>query len=197
MSLYAAEWRSPLAWVFGAEGQGVRRALLDKAGLKIRDSDARCRRIAECRCRSRRFACSKPCAADWDDRLRGLQTTTAPSIGAVVVCAVATVDQRSLSSCRMVVEISRSTCSRNRASECLRGASSFRLRQSRSGSWAAGVLAASPRSRESGAGARAGWSGRTACCGAFPACRAGGRGRSPPESAGKLAAFRPNRIMAR
>ena len=36
LSLYAAEWQSPLAWVFGAEGQGVRRALLDKAGLKIR-----------------------------------------------------------------------------------------------------------------------------------------------------------------
>ena len=36
LSLYAAEWQSPLAWVFGAEGQGVRRALLDRAGLKIR-----------------------------------------------------------------------------------------------------------------------------------------------------------------
>lgn len=35
-SLYAARWEGPLAWVFGAEGQGVRRELLDLAGLRIR-----------------------------------------------------------------------------------------------------------------------------------------------------------------
>lgn len=34
--LYAAQWNGPLAWVFGAEGQGVRRELIDAAGLKIR-----------------------------------------------------------------------------------------------------------------------------------------------------------------
>ncbi|KAB2921966.1 MAG: RNA methyltransferase [Dechloromonas sp.] len=35
-SLYAARWDGPLAWVFGAEGQGVRRELMDLAGLRIR-----------------------------------------------------------------------------------------------------------------------------------------------------------------
>ena len=35
-SLYAARWDGPLAWVFGAEGQGVRRELIDLAGLRIR-----------------------------------------------------------------------------------------------------------------------------------------------------------------
>jgi len=35
-SLYEACWEGPLAWVFGAEGQGVRRELLDLAGLRIR-----------------------------------------------------------------------------------------------------------------------------------------------------------------
>ena len=34
--LYAATWNGPLAWVFGAEGQGVRRELIDAAGLRIR-----------------------------------------------------------------------------------------------------------------------------------------------------------------
>lgn len=35
-SLYAAEWSGPLAWIFGAEGQGVRHQLIDAARLKIR-----------------------------------------------------------------------------------------------------------------------------------------------------------------
>ncbi len=35
-SLYAARWDGPLAWVFGAEGQGVRRELIERAGLRIR-----------------------------------------------------------------------------------------------------------------------------------------------------------------
>jgi TrmH family RNA methyltransferase len=35
-SLYEAQWSGPLAWVFGAEGQGVRRELIDAATLKIR-----------------------------------------------------------------------------------------------------------------------------------------------------------------
>lgn len=35
-SLYAAQWQGPLAWIFGAEGQGVRRELIAAAGLKIR-----------------------------------------------------------------------------------------------------------------------------------------------------------------
>ena len=35
-SLYEAQWHGPLAWVFGAEGQGVRRELIDWAKLKIR-----------------------------------------------------------------------------------------------------------------------------------------------------------------
>lgn len=35
-SLYDARWQGPLAWVFGAEGQGVRRELSDLAGLRIR-----------------------------------------------------------------------------------------------------------------------------------------------------------------
>lgn len=35
-SLYEARWDGPLAWVFGAEGQGVRRELMDMAGLRIR-----------------------------------------------------------------------------------------------------------------------------------------------------------------
>ena len=35
-SLYAARWDGPLAWVFGAEGQGVRRELIALAGLRIR-----------------------------------------------------------------------------------------------------------------------------------------------------------------
>jgi RNA methyltransferase, TrmH family len=35
-SLYEADWDGPLAWVFGAEGQGVRRELIDLAGLRIR-----------------------------------------------------------------------------------------------------------------------------------------------------------------
>ncbi|MCL2524172.1 MAG: RNA methyltransferase [Betaproteobacteria bacterium] len=34
--LYAAKWAGPLAWVFGAEGQGVRRELIERAGLRIR-----------------------------------------------------------------------------------------------------------------------------------------------------------------
>lgn len=35
-SLYAADWTGPLAWLFGAEGQGVRPALIAAANLKIR-----------------------------------------------------------------------------------------------------------------------------------------------------------------
>jgi TrmH family RNA methyltransferase len=35
-SLYEARWDGPLAWVFGAEGQGVRPELLDAARLRIR-----------------------------------------------------------------------------------------------------------------------------------------------------------------
>lgn len=34
--LYEARWEGPLAWVFGAEGQGVRRELIAAAQLKIR-----------------------------------------------------------------------------------------------------------------------------------------------------------------
>lgn len=35
-SLYEATWGGPLAWVFGAEGQGVRPELIAAAGLRIR-----------------------------------------------------------------------------------------------------------------------------------------------------------------
>lgn len=35
-SLYEAEWSGPLAWVFGAEGQGVRRELIEAARLRIK-----------------------------------------------------------------------------------------------------------------------------------------------------------------
>lgn len=35
-SLYAASWAGPLAWLFGAEGQGVRPVLIAAADLKIR-----------------------------------------------------------------------------------------------------------------------------------------------------------------
>lgn len=35
-SLYEAQWRGPLAWIFGAEGQGVRPELIGMAGLKIK-----------------------------------------------------------------------------------------------------------------------------------------------------------------
>jgi len=35
-SLYEARWEGPLAWVFGAEGQGVRGELLAAARLRIR-----------------------------------------------------------------------------------------------------------------------------------------------------------------
>ncbi|MDP3539519.1 MAG: RNA methyltransferase [Azonexus sp.] len=35
-SLYEARWDSPLAWIFGAEGQGVRESLIAAAGLRIR-----------------------------------------------------------------------------------------------------------------------------------------------------------------
>ncbi len=35
-SLYEASWQGPLAWVFGAEGQGVRPELIGAARLKIR-----------------------------------------------------------------------------------------------------------------------------------------------------------------
>ncbi|MEN9481080.1 MAG: hypothetical protein RLZZ298_2475 [Pseudomonadota bacterium] len=35
-SLYEARWKGPLAWVFGAEGQGVRPELLAAAQLRIR-----------------------------------------------------------------------------------------------------------------------------------------------------------------
>lgn len=34
-SLYDAVWKSPLAWVFGAEGQGVSPALIEAAQLKV------------------------------------------------------------------------------------------------------------------------------------------------------------------
>ena len=35
-SLYEARWEGPLAWVFGAEGQGVRPELIAEARLRIR-----------------------------------------------------------------------------------------------------------------------------------------------------------------
>jgi TrmH family RNA methyltransferase len=35
-SLYEAQWRGPLAWVFGAEGQGVRTELITAARLKVK-----------------------------------------------------------------------------------------------------------------------------------------------------------------
>ncbi len=35
-SLYEARWQGPLAWIFGAEGLGVRRELIAAAGLRIR-----------------------------------------------------------------------------------------------------------------------------------------------------------------
>ncbi|MDD2662434.1 MAG: RNA methyltransferase [Dechloromonas sp.] len=35
-SLYEAQWQGPLAWIFGAEGQGVRRELIAAADLRIR-----------------------------------------------------------------------------------------------------------------------------------------------------------------
>ena len=35
-SLYEAQWSGSLAWVFGAEGQGVRRELIDAAMLRVR-----------------------------------------------------------------------------------------------------------------------------------------------------------------
>lgn len=35
-SLYEADWQGPLAWVFGAEGQGVSSALITAARLRIR-----------------------------------------------------------------------------------------------------------------------------------------------------------------
>lgn len=35
-SLYEACWSGPVAWVFGAEGQGVRRELIDAATLRIK-----------------------------------------------------------------------------------------------------------------------------------------------------------------
>lgn len=35
-SLYEARWEGPLAWIFGAEGQGVRERLIAAAGLRIR-----------------------------------------------------------------------------------------------------------------------------------------------------------------
>ena len=34
--LYDACWEGPLAWVFGAEGLGVRRELIDAAHLQLR-----------------------------------------------------------------------------------------------------------------------------------------------------------------
>lgn len=34
-SLYAAEWHGPLAWIFGAEGLGVRDEIIDLAELKV------------------------------------------------------------------------------------------------------------------------------------------------------------------
>lgn len=36
VSLYEAEWQEPVAWVFGSEGQGVSRPLLDLATLRVR-----------------------------------------------------------------------------------------------------------------------------------------------------------------
>jgi len=35
-SLYEAQWRGPLAWIFGAEGQGVRPELIAAARLKVK-----------------------------------------------------------------------------------------------------------------------------------------------------------------
>lgn len=35
-SLYEAQWAGPVAWVFGAEGQGVSPALIERAGLRLR-----------------------------------------------------------------------------------------------------------------------------------------------------------------
>jgi TrmH family RNA methyltransferase len=35
-SLYEAQWSGPLAWVFGAEGLGIRRELIETAGLRIK-----------------------------------------------------------------------------------------------------------------------------------------------------------------
>ncbi|MDR2839549.1 MAG: RNA methyltransferase [Azonexus sp.] len=35
-SLYEADWNNPLAWIFGAEGQGVRQELIDRADLRLR-----------------------------------------------------------------------------------------------------------------------------------------------------------------
>ncbi len=35
-SLYEAQWSGPVAWVFGAEGQGVRRELIEAATLRIK-----------------------------------------------------------------------------------------------------------------------------------------------------------------
>jgi TrmH family RNA methyltransferase len=34
--LYEARWEGPLAWIFGAEGQGVRAELLEAARLRVR-----------------------------------------------------------------------------------------------------------------------------------------------------------------
>lgn len=36
VSLYEAQWRGPLAWIFGAEGQGVREELIAAARLRVR-----------------------------------------------------------------------------------------------------------------------------------------------------------------
>lgn len=36
VSLYEAQWRGPLAWVFGAEGQGVREELIAAARLRVK-----------------------------------------------------------------------------------------------------------------------------------------------------------------
>lgn len=35
-SLYDARWSDPVAWIFGAEGQGVRRELIDMVALRIK-----------------------------------------------------------------------------------------------------------------------------------------------------------------
>lgn len=35
-SLYDAQWSGPVAWVFGAEGQGVRRELIEAATLRVK-----------------------------------------------------------------------------------------------------------------------------------------------------------------